>query len=477
MKVFTLLFLFLVSFSGIAQEPFLSFEHYLKTSKKVTQLFSAVFPENNTFLVFVEDKKQLAVYSFDQSGREISEGFTLPKFAKEYPNIGGYTYQNDAYTLYLSTENKEDWALITLDFKKKSFDLQEVSPEINQNRILESLTYNGKHYLFTVKRDTSIVELFVLDSKGSITTQLFSFEDAHFEVGKSTKNLYGLLNGVYAKDVTTLDNNSPNALETSKPKNKFYQEDHLIAFTIDVTKNNTYYLQFDLENNTTDYQAISKKTFEKKILRTESNSFMFDNKLFVLKASSEEMDFSIHNLNATEKSTSFSAQQGTPIDFKNTPIIQEGGGFKSYRELEKTSKFLRKVSLSDAAISVFKENDNYIITLGGTKEVAKGGPPVYIYGAGLTGAVIGGIMSGIANATYYQYNAYTYTKSARFQMVLDESLNFVPDIEVPLNSFDNIKEFTQDTPETVIQTVFKFSDTFIWGALNAKNNKINFFKF
>lgn len=480
MRVFILLFLFFISFSGMAQEPFLSFDHYLKKNKKPTQIFAANFPDDQHFLLFVEDKKQLSVYNFDKDGQERIEGFSFPNFVKKYPNIAGYAHTDlNTYTLYLSTLNKKKWAIVTLNFKNKSFDLQETKLEIRGDRILESVTYANKQYLFTLKRDASIFEVYAIDTQGEVSSQEYSFKDATFNEGERTiPNLDRLLQNTNTRGIDIIDSASPIALESSKSRIKFYQEDHQVTLTIDASKNNTYYLEFDLEDATSSYKVIPKTAFEKKIISSRSNSFIFEDKLFVLKASSEEMDFSIYNIDSMEKLTSFSAEKGTPIDFKNTPIIQEGGDFKSYRELEKTSKFLRKVALSNPAIAVFKENDQYIITLGASKEVATGGgPTIFIYGGGLAGAVAGGIISGIANATYYQYNAYSYTKSARFQMVLDASLQFVPDAEIPLNAFDNIKDFTQDTPVTVIQTVFKLEDTYIWGAINSKNNKINFFKF
>ncbi len=478
MRIVALLFLILTSFYSVAQEPFLTFDHNVNTlGKKATQLFSAVFPENNTFLIFVEDKKQLSVYQFDENGQETAEGFSFPNFAKKYPNIGGYIHQGDTYTLFLSTLNKKKWAIVTLDFKHKSFDLKETKLEIKGDRVLESLTYNGKHYLFTIQRDTSTFEVYVLGPKGMLTTKEFSFESTDFGEGRRTiPNLDRLLQNTFTKDATIIDSDSPIALESSKQKIKFYQDKALVTLTIDASKRQTYYLQFDLENNTSSEQTIAKASFDKDILSAKSNSFIFEDKLFVLKTSSDEMDFSIYNLDSMKNLASFSARKGTPITFKNTPIIQEGGEFDSYRELEKTSKFLRKVASSNPAIAVFKEDDNYIITLGATKEITKNGP-MFIYGTGLAGAVVGGLITGLGNAMYYQYNAYTYTKSARFQMVLDSDLQFVPDAEIPLNSFDNIKEFTQETSPRVIQTVFKLNDSYIWGALDSKNNSINFFRF
>lgn len=479
MRIILLSCLLLISYAGLAQDHFLSFDHYLKKNKNPTQVFVTSFTEDNHFLIFIEDKKQVSVYNFDEMGKERIEGFSFPNFVKKYPNIGGYIYNDDdTYTLYLSTLNKKKWAIVTLDFKNKSFNLQETKLEISKGRILESLLYNDIQYVFTLKRDTSIFEVSALAADGTVTFQEFPFDDAYFSEGKRmTQNLDRLLQNSFTKTVDIIDSESPIALESSKSRTKFYQENHLVTLTIDASKKKTHYLQFDLKNSTSTYKAIPKTVFDNTLLSSKSNSFIFEDKLFVLKVSSEEMDFSIYNLNSNENIASFSAQKGMPIDFKNTPIIQEGGEFKSYRELEKTSKFLRKVASSNPAIAVFKENDRYIITLGATQQIIQGGPTFFIYGGGLAGAVAGGVISGIANATYYQYNAYSYTKSARFQMVLDSDFQFVVDAEVPLNVFDEISDFTQETPPTVIQTVFKFDDSYIWGAISAKNNKLNFFKF
>ena len=478
MRIGALLLLFFISFATHAQDPFLSFDHYLK-NKKPSQIFAASFSEDEHFLLFIEDRKQVSVYNFDKTGKERKEGFSFPNFVKKYPNIGGYTYNgNDTYTLFLSALNKKKWGILTLDFKNKSYNLQETKLEIKKGRVLESLLYDDTQYIFVLKRDSSDFEVYALQADGSSTTQMYPFDDSYFSNGSRTlANLDRLLHETFTKSADIIDSEPPIALESSKSRTKFYQQDHLVTLTVDASKKKTHYLQFDLKGQTSSYKAIPKATFDDKLLSSKSNSFIFEDKLFVLKVSTEEMDFSITDLNTSENIASFSAQKGKPIGFKNTPIIQEGGEFKSYRELEKTSKFLRKVATSNPAIAVFKDNGRYIITLGATKEIVQGGPTFFIYGGGLAGAVAGGIITGIANATYYHYNAYSYTKSARFQMVLDQDFQFVIDAEIPLNAFDNISEFTQETPQTVLQTVFKFQDAFIWGALDAKNNKLNFFKF
>ncbi len=478
MKAFIVLFLFLISLPCTAQDHFLSFEHYLSKGKKVSQIFAASFPEDENFLVFVEDKKRISVYNFDESGQEKAEGFAFPNFVKKYPNIGGYTYENGYYTLFLSSLNKKKWAIITIDFSNKSFQLQETKLDISGHRIFESLIYNQKQYLFTLKRSSSTIVAYILDTKGNITTQEFSFEDTDFTEGKSSiNNLDDLFKIHTSNRSNSINAESPIALESSKAPVKFYQKEALVTMTVDISKSKTYQLEFNLEDGDHQVAIWEQESFEDEVYGTRSNSFIFENKFFVLRSSTEELNFSIYNNDTKEKLKTFKAKKGDPITFKNTPIIQEGGEFSDYREFEKTSKFLRKVSQSNPAIAVFKDGENYIITIGASKQISTGGPAVFIYGGGLAGAVIGSVITGVANATFNQYNAYSYTKSARFQMVLDNTLSFIPETTIPLNAFDNIKDFTQETPLEVRQTVFKYKEKHIWGALNTKNNKINFFTF
>src|SRR5690606_40152917 len=64
------------------------------------------------------------------------------------------------------------------------------------------------------------------------------------------------------------------------------------------------------------------------------------------------------------------------ISFKNTPIIQEGATavpFVNRRELEESSKYLRKITSGDLGITVLKQDNHFYITLGGYKEVNNSG--------------------------------------------------------------------------------------------------------
>lgn len=478
-KALFILLLTAYSLVSKGQEPFLSFDHYLgEGAKRPTQLFSTFIPENDSFLVFVEDKKQLHAYEFDAIGQERSAGFSFPNIAKKYPNIAGYTIKNNHYYLYLSNASKKKWAVAKIDFSKKSFEFTETKLEITGDRLLESISYNNKHFVFTIVHDTSTIQVYELNTEGKVTSKLYSFEDIDFGKGKaSINNLDRLVQSNFSRQANVIDKNAPLSLESSKHRIKIYQNENLVTLTIDSSNKQTYFLEFDMDTKTTSSKILDKTSLEKEIYKTKSNSFLYEDKLFVIKCSSHAMDFSIYEANTLKKLTSYNANQDDPITFKNTPIIQDGGSLNSYRELEKTTKFLRKISSSNPAIAVSSSDNQYIITLGATKEVSSSGAAIIPLAGGLGGAIATGLISGLANATLNQYSAYSHTLSTHFKVVLDQDYQFVRDAEIPLNAFDHIKEFTQETPPSVLQTVCKVSDNYVWGALNRKNNKINFFSF
>ncbi len=479
MKRIIILVLVLSTQFVFSQEPFLSFDHYLGVqAKKPQQLFSTYIEESSTFLIFIEDKKQLHAYLFDANGNEREKGFSFPNIAKKFPNVAGYVYKDNKYVMYLSTPNKRKWAIATLDFKKKAFELNETKLEVSGDRVLESISYKDDHYVFTVLKDSSSFQVHKLNTVGEVALETYSFEGIDYSKGKpGVNNLDRLIQSNFSRKATVIDSNSPIALESSKSKLKLYQENEKLTLTVDSSDKMTYSLHFNLETNTSSASILDKEVIDKETTRTKTNSFLFDDKLFVLKCSSAALDFSIYDAQSKEKLTSYNATKEEIISFKNTPLMHQGGSTKSEKELDKTTKFLRLVANSNPAIAVFKKDGNYIITLGATKEVSSGGAPLIIPGGGLGGAIGAGLVSGLANSTLYHYNAYSRTQSTHFKLVLDADLKFVPDAEVPLNAFDDINDFTQDTPSSVLQTVCKVSNDYVWGALNNKNQRINFFSF
>ena len=163
------------------------------------------------------------------------------------------------------------------------------------------------------------------------------------------------------------------------------------------------------------------------------------------------------------------------IGFKNTPIIQEGGAYAKYREMEKTTKFLRKISQGDLGVSVYKLFDDYVITLGSTKEVATGGGFAPI-GFGAFPVATAGAVTVTFNPTFYAYGGYSSTKAVRIECLFDNDLNHLEG-EISLNVFDVIDDHAEKLPSVEVETVFKLDNQHIWGYYSKKANQYLLYQF
>src|SRR5690606_15640921 len=122
-------------------------------------------------------------------------------------------------------------------------------------------------------------------------------------------------------------------------------------------------------------------------------------------SSKDEMRFLINDLSGV-LITDYFVKRDASISFKNTPIIQEGATavpFVNRRELEESSKYLRKITSGDLGITVLKQDNHFYITLGGYKEVNNSGGGMMMTGGVST---VGPTHVMVMNPTFYSYNAY-----------------------------------------------------------------------
>ena len=165
-------------------------------------------------------------------------------------------------------------------------------------------------------------------------------------------------------------------------------------------------------------------------------------------------------------------ERDKPIDFKNTPIIQEGGSFANYRELEKSNKFLRKVYQGRIGISVLQRNNQYELTLGGIVENNTGGMMVPSFGFP---AFDGGGIIWCIDPTAFSFNSYISTRSTRIESLFDAQMNHVQG-DISINAFDKMDE-DRSIPFERNQMVFKYKDFYVKGFYNPGNRSYTFKKY
>jgi hypothetical protein len=193
---------------------------------------------------------------------------------------------------------------------------------------------------------------------------------------------------------------------------------------------------------------------EKNIVEKDyvDNSYLLNGKLFFVSATNESMHVIISDFYSGTRFKYFEANREDTIDFKNTPVLQEGKVlyFNSTKELIKTKQLLRKMVNGNAAIAALNDSKGIAITLGSNQEVKQMGMPGYNFSSGSTTYVVGGSRMGY-------FSTDTWTKAVRFRMQVDSnSSQHIPgDMEPSIN--DRIDEFSKDIkiPEHAQNLLFR----------------------
>ena len=114
------------------------------------------------------------------------------------------------------------------------------------------------------------------------------------------------------------------------------------------------------------------------------------------------------------------------------------------KEVKKTRKFLQRLSYLDVGLSVFKNNQNILVTLGGNPRMEQ--------------------MYYAINDQMYSFN-YTQTfhsESVFFETTLNNQYDFTLIQQQPL-AMDNINYFLDQNKKATLPNVLKFKDFYILG--------------
>lgn len=441
------------------QEIALEFKNELQlNSSRIKESYTIVNEENNDLTVLLSDLKKLYVYQFDSLFNKKNQILTKDLPSK-YKELLGYQVFGDEYTIFFSNKKKSKFGYKRISFKRQlSMSVMMDHLDLKKERFLQTISHKNKFYLLTVGRNTSKLFFYEFNQKIDFIKHEVDLSSLDYVSPNGFKHdAYSILgaksNGFpLTLALEKIDVNNPNPIESTSSLCKLY------------IKEDTFVLTFDNRLGYARVYSVDSNTFEveeKKFDTTDSNgyassnSFIFEDNIFHFLSSSKHMKFIVRDFNTSEIIKEFFVKKEDSITFKNSPIIQEGGEFDKYREMEKTAKFLRKISSSDVGISVYKLNDNYQITLGGKKELQSSGAPMMMpMGGGFGGVPIAGVGGAtfFFNASAFAYGSYTNTKSTYINCLFDADFNHVAG-DVLENVFDKINNFKES--EKKLNTVVK----------------------
>lgn len=480
-KNFTFLIVFtFFSTSLIAQEEVFSFDQDDETTfNRKKDGFSFSNSVNGNLAIVFIDRKNVFANLFDSDFNRI-ETVTGAAVKNKYSDLLGYRISNKKYMLLFANSSMKKFTVQTLDFNSGESGITELKIDLGKEKFLETVHYNNDLFIITATKKNQ----FVLRK---LNTDFNFQEIKRFDIEAEERDQRLLKSGFFSvglfgsatSNITKVDNRVPNALEQTAKANKLYQKDTKVYLTIEsedelLTTLHTIDLELlTLKTKTYPYPKGNKDDFK------AYNSFILEDKLLQMGSSRNEMKLVIKNFdNSVVKE--FYLDKEKPITIKNSPIIQEGRTalpFQSRREMEETSKYLRKVSSGNLGVTAYKNGNEYSFTIGGYKLISSGGGmmmPGGSFGSVPVPTSGGTVFVPTYNPTFSSYNTYTSTKSTYFNTTLDTEFNYV-EKEEGANIFERIKEFKKDVKNETAEDVFFHQDVLYFGYYDTKEKKYHLY--
>jgi hypothetical protein len=473
-------FLLIAGHSLIAQTEILTFLEEDARSRTLDGYSFSNELTGDLALLLVENRNVHA-HLFDATfGRKAT--FKSEPMPNKYSEIIGYQVSGDTYTVVATNKSQKKYAVHKINFSTKEATIDELKFDFGKETFLQAIQYQNELILITATKDNSFV-LRKLNGSNEFTpfkTFNIEAEEKYQKLLRSGFFTVGLFAGPQV-NITKVDNRVPNAIEQTAKSNKLYQKGNSLYLTLendDALKTTLHII--NLESRTLQTEVYEYPKGKKDDLKVY-NSFILNDHIIQLGSSRDEMVLQIKSFDGNLLKEHY-IDRDTPISIKNSAIIQEGRTalpFVNRREMEETSKFLRKVTSGNIGITAYEKDGLIYATIGGYKLVQNSSPimmggPAF-GGTGGPVALPSGTYVPMYNPTYYSWNTYSSTKSTFFNTHFDASFNYV-NREEQANIFERIKEFKQDVKYDTAEDVFFHQDILYFGYFDGKAKQYHLYK-
>ncbi|PQJ79904.1 hypothetical protein [Polaribacter porphyrae] len=469
-KIFGTLIILFFSIQVFSQQTLLSFKNDLKTtSSNIKDVIPIVNEKNGEIVYILADAKNVYAYKIN-SKFEVVDRLTSEEKSRKFKILIGYDIDvNDDYTIFLTNKKKEKFLIVRFSFESKQVISKEFDIE-NTESFVQTTTINNQFYLLCSSKQKNELYAYTFKDfnkkKNIISTDKLVFLDKLKKRKTANKML------IFSGEIRKFEENIPNTIEITSSKYKMYERGHEVVFSFNTDDSFTQLLIIDLINFKASTKYFKNPLNKIKNTSKKGNSYLNGDNLFTFSVSKKEFSLKIFNFSSEEEIKTYSAVKEGVISFKNTPIIQEGGIYNNYRELEKTKKFLRKIYAGNIGVSVKKYNKFYHVTLGGYVVQRSNAGMMMPFG-GLPIASIGSATI-FFNPAQIAFNSFGNNKATRIECLFDEEFNHKKG-EIPENAFDKMQDFVSDSDKG--GTVFKYKDFYIKTEYRSFSKDLVFKKF
>ena len=447
-----LIFLFLNSIN--AQEKFLNVTINNKVSlSPINNTHVIDNKENNALFIFLEEAKITYAFEYNKN-KDLKLQLVSNGLKRKYKSIIGSAIEGHKVRLIETNKKQTKFASILFDFENNITKESEYDFKLGFNDYyIQSYSYKNVSYMFSYNSESNKLCKWTLLIDGSFKQDFYNLKENYNSLNLNSKNYLD-------EEFQKVNNKLPNNLSIAAEEYKMYELDDGFILTLDDNIDYTLIINFKAPEFAPEFSKISNPKIEANY--SKSNSYLFEDKIAQVVSNSSNLAIDIKNISDEKIIKSFLVSKKDTINFKNGPILQEGSvySFGSTRKIEKTSKFLRKMSSDRNGISIYPMNDVYRITIGGVRPQSSGGGMMMPGFGGMPMGQFGAVTMNF-NPAAFAYSTYSNTGSTRIECLFDSNFSHLLG-DLPENVFDKIDAYKEDITENA-DDVFYINNKVLYG--------------
>lgn len=355
------LFLFLISSTVLLSQTVLtSYAIDLKNKIDQSEIITGENTATHDVFVFAASSDSLSILKYN-SALFLRDKFVTNRQFVENKSLMGYSFSEDGNpTLYWFSREEKSIILIKYYLENKTTRALKFQIPLEDNYLLTQYQKDNNFYLLMQSKTKQALTAFVFKN-GMAEERFLDFSSFKF-IDKKTqpKTFSQILN---ENPIEKMDSGEYNLLYKVTSKSKIYTLPNRLILTLDQSFRKTQLFDIDLES-----LEIKEKTFIKPIGNKNpktTNSFYHENKLYQINVNADELLFDIKDYASGASIKTFAVSKNDTIRFSNSPLLMQIED-RAPKQLKNTAKFLKTLSSLDAGISVYKNQKNLFITLGGS---------------------------------------------------------------------------------------------------------------
>lgn len=446
--------------------------------KKDKAAFQVVNKATKQVVLFFGDKTSVSAIRLDAK-MQLIDSLSVPRPEKDYDRIVGYNYNAENTRLFWASSNYEQIYSQAYSFEKRAVSGEKQDINFKGEVFLSTFSKDERFYIMSVVKRSNKLKLYVFDNDGKMEQKIIdlgaarffvngyepaNIDDALYEITFPMQRSYGL---------QKISAENPTPLTESSKKKKCYLIGKQIFITLDANADFTNIVTIDLDTYTATTKAI-QQSYISFVNRDDlsGNSFINDGKLYQFKVSSEEMFFTIKDLQGN-LIKEYNKKHEDLLDFRNSEILEENGNPDKPRILEKTAQFIRKSYNQNLGLSVSNSGENQLVTLG---SISNDNPSTAMTIGGMFGVVGVLVAYMVSNPTLENFNPYNHQVVMYVNCLFDKNGSHLEGKLKP-PAFDNMRKFLIKQQNISSSTLFKLDGYYYLGYYSKADKKYFLQKF